>query len=117
MGHDVLCAYNGLNVIIPAFYQDIRSQGLNELQRSLFVEQNDRAHAFKGCHNYGARFLRLNGAAWPFQPFDGVVGIKGDNQLVALCSRLLNKLHMPQVQQIKTTVGENNFLAQPARYL
>ena len=93
------------------FHEDIGEDLGNEIAGFVFVENDDEIHGAKGTEDEGAILLGINGSRGAFGAADGGVAVETNNQGVALCPREGEILGVTPVQDVETSIGEDEFFS------
>lgn len=111
---DNLSTYHTIHLIIAPLYKDIRSDFADERLRRVFVKKGDIIHRLKGAQDVSALTFIQNGSLIPLDAPDGCISIQRDNQAVTEAARRFQKFDVTDMNQVKTTIGENNAPTQSA---
>lgn len=95
--------------IIPALDDDVGPECLYQLQRGVFIEQNDEIDCLEPGQDVSTISLIAHRPSWSLEPPHRAVGIDPYDQCVTARARGAQQIHMTPVQQIENPVGENDF--------
>jgi hypothetical protein len=93
---------------VAAFYKHIRKQAGDDFAWREIIENHDRVDAFQCGENFGALAFRQDWTPGAFQLADTGITVEADNERVPETAGLLETADVPGMQQIETTVGEDD---------
>ena len=97
--------------VVGALGVHVRMNLANQRAHVRLIEDNDGVHVFECSENLGALRCRHQRPARAFQFAHAGIGVDGDDQLAAQRLRSAQIAHVPDVQQIKASVGEDDRFA------
>ncbi len=102
--------------VVAAFDQNVRLERADELQRSVFLEENNGVYSSKRSHHTGAFAFADDGAAGTLETADRCVGIQAEDELRAEAAAILEQRYVADVQKIEAAIGEDDGLARGAPF-
>lgn len=99
---------DGVDGVVTAFHNHVRTKGFHELERCVFFEENYQVNRFECRENVSPLTLHADGTFGSLETLHRCVGVDANNQRIAACSGRREKIDVPSMQQIENTVGENN---------
>src|SRR5439155_3790012 len=103
--------------IVPAFYQNVGKDLLDQAKRGLLVEEHDVVDARERGHDRRARQLALDRMSGALDRADRSVGIEPHQEVVAQAPCAAEELGVPGVDQVEAAVGEYETPAQDSSRL
>lgn len=110
VGQHLVTFRNIIAGVVGAFGLHVRTDLANQCAHIGFLENYDCVYVRESCNNLGAFNGRHQRTAFALQLANGFVGIHRDNQLAPERFRSLQVTHMSDMQQIETTIGQNDLL-------
>ena len=98
------------SVVVAAFDKNIRTRSDDHFQGRGLVEDDHRIDRSQRSQHPGAFALADDGPARPLQSAYGCIAVDGDDKPVTKPASLLEQRDVADVQQIETSIGENNAL-------
>jgi len=114
---DFFLPHNFLMSPIAAFNQDIRNKGSDNFLRRVFGKRGQEINVFYGLENFPPLGQGKDRPGRPFNPPHRGVIVESYDQDVAPFLGFLEKPDVTGMKDIKTTVGENDFLAFPPEFV
>src|SRR5262249_48599862 len=101
-----------LFAIVGTLYQNIGTQGSDNLFRRGFIKNGDVIDRLKAGQDNSSGLLRLNGPIRSLEGANAGITVEPDDEQVGLGSCLLQVLNVTRVQDVEAAVGKRNPLAQ-----
>src|SRR5262249_30987813 len=92
--------------VIRSFDEDPGLHTVDEFERRVLIEDDDEIDGFKRRKHLPPSLLMLNRAPFAFEARHRGIAVEPDDEPVAGGARLSQKLHVPGMQEIETTIGE-----------
>ena len=109
-------AYDAIHGPVPAFDQHVWLYGFDELRGRILVEPDHEIHVFQMRQHKGPHRIRIDGPVVALaQPFDRFVAVQPKHQHIALRLAAFQQIHMPRMQNVVASVGEDDLFAFPAQ--
>jgi hypothetical protein len=103
------CTDNCIHSIVAALRNDIRAQRLDELEWSVFAEEDNPINRLKSSQHISALSFAPDGPALAFEPFHGCISVEADDQCITEPTRLGQDIHVTRMEEIEYSIRENNF--------
>ncbi len=97
-----------LGCVIGSFAVHVGSQVSQHAFRRQVVKDDDVIHAFERGHQFRPRFLGQKRPSRALERGNRAVGINGHYQDLSLSPGALQVAHMTHVEQVETSIGQNN---------
>src|SRR5579863_674117 len=102
---------NGLDVVVSALDQQIRTSLADQRRRRIIVEGGDQIDGGEARQNQRPRFQAVHRPALALGPAYGVVGIDRHDQAIAPAARLGEIGDMSWMKDVEAAVGETDLQA------
>jgi hypothetical protein len=96
---------------VGALDENIGSDRQNRFQGCVFVERAYIVDHIQSGQDFGTLIFRKYGTVRPFQVLDRGIAVDGNNKGIAEGTSPPQEIEMTGMEHVKTTVGENDFLA------
>ena len=93
---------------VRSLHQHIRPETLDHGNRGVLVKRNHEVDALEGCQDLGSILFRLHRTRRPLQSTNRFVAVYAHHEEVAHPSCLLKVANVPDVQEVKTPVREDD---------
>jgi len=108
---DDIALGHALYSVVCALGMDVRAQKPDQIAYVETVKDRDRVHIRERCQDLGALVFRHARPAGAFQSTNTGIGVDRDHNPAPQLLGCAQIPHMPNMQQIKTAVGEDDLLA------
>ena len=102
-------ADNCIHSIVAALGNDIGSQRLDQLERSVFAKQDHPINRLQSSQYISALSFIPDGSALTLETFHRCISVEADNQCIAEPARLGENVHVTRMEEIENSIRENNF--------
>src|SRR5260370_37452033 len=110
-GFHFFAAHNLVAGPIAAFDEDIREQARDYFARRRIIENHDGVHGFESGENFGALSLWNHRTAFAFQLTYAGIAVEPNDEHVPQFARQFQTADVAGMEQVKTSVGENDAAA------
>jgi hypothetical protein len=94
-------------IIVTAFYVDVGSEGLYEVDCGGLVEDGDVVHATQGSNYLGTLVAQHDGAAWTLVASRRGVRVDAYDEYITQGAGSFKISHMAHVKDVESAVGED----------
>ena len=101
----------GFDGVIATLDEDVGLEGADELEGSVFVEDDDGVDGGQGGHDAGTLALADDGPGRAFEARNGSVGVEAEHEPRAELAAIFEQLDVADVEQVEAAVGEDDGFA------
>jgi hypothetical protein len=105
---DLVSPNNLMRPVIASFDQHVGEDGLDQVERRIFVKDSHRVDGFQSAQNLGTSVSGVQRTGRALEAPDASVRVEADDQKIAQGGRFPEKSDVPGVQKIEAAVGKDD---------
>jgi hypothetical protein len=105
---DLRCADDRVGRVVSAFHDDIRPEVSNQLERRVFVEDDDGVDGLEASEHVRAFGLRPDGPLRALEAPNAGVAVEADDERIAKLTRTAQNVEVTRVKEVEHPVREDD---------